>query len=452
MKKLLFSYLTALLIMSSLVSCEAKELKPDRPIVIELEVTPGRQDSILADAGGVSYTMMDAALTFRASLRGTQNYRSGVYVYDSKSVNTYLNEPEKLAARIALLGIKDVYLSASKGAIDGSDAIKRTWTRNFNKAAHQYGLTVWALRLASYAAFASDAIINEECARILAYNNSVASDERFDAVSADWEPHVLKENGADTPAGLNYFWDSSTNYGIGGANDMLLKRTLDMLSLAKQNLNGLPVNEAIHYMYQNNFDTGQLSYGSSLQFLNQCSYVTVMCYTDTKEKVWSRGLSPIENAQTKNKSVSICIKTSLNTYGDGGNASTSLHPKGWTYLIEALNYFYSQGASKPAFRGIDFFEFEGLEIMWQSVKTVTKTEIPDISDINVAFDNVSGWLMFPNHEGNYRVVVFSANGESVMSETFNNTGKIQTSHLSTGTYIVRITDVSGLIKTIKFAK
>ncbi|MPN23609.1 hypothetical protein SDC9_171001 [bioreactor metagenome] len=233
---------------------------------------------------------------------------------------------------------------------------------------------------------------------------------------------------------------------------MLLKRTLDMLSLAKQNLNGLPVNEAIHYMYQNNFDTGQLSYGSTLQFLNQCSYVTVMCYTDTKEKVWSRGLSPVENAQSKNKSVSICIKTSLNTYGDGGNASTSLHPKGWTYLIEALNYFYTQGASKPAFRGIDFFEFEGLEIMWQSVKTVTKTEIPDISDIKVAFDNVSGWLMFPNHEGNYRVEVFSANGESVMSETFNNTGKIQTSHLATGTYIVRITDASGLFKTLKFAK
>ena len=59
----------------------------------------------------------------------------------------------------------------------------------------------------------------------------------------------------------------------------------------------------------------------------------------------------------KTKKVSICVKTILNTYGDGGDTSTSLYPKGWDYLIESMNYFYSQGATKPAFRGIDFFEF-----------------------------------------------------------------------------------------------
>jgi hypothetical protein len=395
MRKLACINFSFFLILSSLISCEAEEPKTNWPIVIEIETTPGKQDTLLAAASGVSYAMMDAAVAFRSTLRGEQNYRSGIYVYDSKSVNSYINEPAKLAARIALLGIKDVYLSASKGAIDGSDETKRMWTKNFNKAAHQYGLTVWALRLASYAAFANDVLITDECARVLAYNNAVNLNERFDAVSADWEPHVLKENGADTPAGMNYFWDSNTNYGIGGSNDMLLKRTLEMLSLAKQNLNDLPVNEAIHYMYQNNYNAGQLSYGSTLQFLNDCSYVTVMCYTDTKEKVWSRGLSPVENAQSKNKSVSICIKTSLNTYGDDGNASTSLHPKGWAYLLEALNYFYTQGASKPAFRGIDFFEFEGLEIMWQGI-------------------------------------------------TNNNTNEISTAHLPKKTHIIRLTEASKL--------
>lgn len=359
-KGLLFFMLTV-----SGSSCKLEEPDINNPIMIEIETSTGRQDSLLADAAGISYEMMGAALPFRAALRNEKSYRSAVYVYDSKSVTTFLENPTQLAARIALLGIKDVYLSAGRNAMSGSDEVRANWLKLFNKAAHEYGLKVWALRLASYAQFADDKLILEECARILNFNNTVASGERFDGVSADWEPHVLKEGGANTPPGMTYFWDSSKNYGKGGSNDMLLKRTLDMLKLAQVNLNELPLNEAIHYMYQNNFNAGNLSYGSTLQFLEYCEFVTVMCYTDTREKVWSRGLSPIENAKSKPKSVSICIKTSLNTYGDDGDVTTSLHLKGWTYLVNALNYFYTEGATKPAFRGIDFFEYEGLEIMWR---------------------------------------------------------------------------------------
>ncbi len=346
-------------------SCKTEEPDINNPVMIEIETSIGRQDSLLADAAGISYEMMNAALPFRAALRNEHQYRSAVYVYDSKSVTTFLDNPKQLAARIAMLGIKDVYLSASRNAMSGTDIIRTNWLKIFNKHAHEYGLKVWALRLASYAQFANDQLIIDECEQLLAYNNTVFPDERFDGVSADWEPHVLKEGGVNTPSGMNYFWDSSKNYGIGGSNDMLLKRTLEMLKLARANLNGLPLNEAIHYMYQNNFNSGNLSYGSTLQFLESCEFVTVMCYADTREKVWSRGLSPIENAKSKPGSVSICVKTSLNTYGDDGDVTTSLHLKGWTYLINALNYFYTEGATKPAFRGIDFFEYEGLEIMWR---------------------------------------------------------------------------------------
>ncbi|MDO9633700.1 MAG: hypothetical protein Q7J05_01485 [Paludibacter sp.] len=364
-KRLLYTRLLLFMFIILSSSCNTEEPGINHPILIEIETSFGRQDSLLADAAGISYDMMEAAIPFRTALRNDQLYRSAVYVYDSKSVTTFLDKPQQLAARIAMLGIKDVYMSASRNAMSGSDEIRANWLRLFNKAAHEYGLKVWALRMASYAQFADDNLIIEECARVLAFNSAVAPGERFDGVSADWEPHVLKEGGANTPPGMTYFWDSSKNYGIGGSNDMLLKRTLEMLKLARNNLNGLPLNEAIHYMYQNNFNSGNLSYGSTLQFLNDCEYVTVMCYTDTKEKVWSRGLSPVENAKSKPKSVSICIKTSLNTYGDDGDVTTSLHLKGWTYLINSLNYFYTQGSSKPAFRGIDFFEYEGLEIMWR---------------------------------------------------------------------------------------
>jgi hypothetical protein len=345
-------------------ACQGEEEKA--PSIIEVETTPEKQDTLLAQMAGISYDLMDEAIRFRSALQKNKTYRSGVYVYDSKSITTFKNHPEQLAARIALLGIKEIYLSISKTAIDGSDTNKYGWLKKFNRTAHQYGLIVNALRLESYNHFVSDDLIREECERIVNYNNIVASTERFDAVSADWEPHVLTKNGNDTPGELTYFWDSNTNYGIGKANDKLLQRTLEMLHLAKQNLNGLPVNEAIHYMYQNNFNAGLLSYGSTLQFLNECDFVSVMCYTNTKEAIRQRSITPLDNAQAKPQSVSICIKTSLNTYSDGGDTSTSLQPKGWEYLLESLAYFYNQAASQNAFRGIDFFEYEGLEKMWWS--------------------------------------------------------------------------------------
>lgn len=450
-RSILYIFSIAVVVISS-VSCKAEELKPITPIVIEIKTTPGKQDTLLANAAGVTYKMMDAAIRFRSTLKLDQNYRSGVYVYDSKSVTTYLDNPSKLAARLALLGLKDVYMSASKGAVDGSDATRYTWTRNFNKAAHLYGLTVWALRLTSNSAFVSDAAITDECSRILAFNLGVASTEKFDAVSADWEPHVLKQDGADTPSGLQYYWDSNTNYGIGGSNDMLLKRTLDMFTLAKKSLGTLPINEAIHYMYQNNYNSGQLSYGNTLQFLTSCDYVTVMTYTDTKEKVWSRGISPVDNASGKIKKVSICIKTSMNTYGDGGDTSTSLYPKGWDYLLESLSYFYSQGVSKPGFRGIDFFEFEGLEQMWTSTDTSTKIIQQPAVKSKIAYDQQTGYLQFSEVTLNSRLEVYSINGTQLINKSVSDSGTVSVNQLPKGNYIVKLSSYSGYPSSLKFSK
>jgi hypothetical protein len=346
-------------------SCNPVDEQPDtdKPAV-EIAISQGRQDSIWAETAGISYQKMREAVEFRSTLKNSEGYRAGIYIYDLRSIDTYIDDPKKLVARLALFGFNDLYLSVSKNAISGADDRKYQWIKSFNKSAHQLKMTVWALRFAFNEAFVNDDLIVEECAKILEFNRNVETDERFDAVMADWEPHVLKENGADTPSNLNYFWDSNKNYGIGKSNDRLLKRTLDMLTLAKENLNGLALSEAIHYMYQNNCDAGLLSFGSTLQFLNPCVFVSVMCYTDVKEAVWHKALAPVQNASARNKSVSVCIKTSINTHGDEGNLSTSLYPKGWNYLLETVDYLYTQGATEPAFRGVDFFEYEGLETMW----------------------------------------------------------------------------------------
>lgn len=71
----------------------------------------------------------------------------------------------------------------------------------------------------------------------------------------------------------------------------------------------------------------------------------------------------LRNAVNFPKSISIAIKTSLNTYGSEG-PSTSFQPQGWDYLIEGIQFLIESASHYPAFRGVDVFEFQGLEKMW----------------------------------------------------------------------------------------
>ncbi|MDO9633705.1 MAG: T9SS type A sorting domain-containing protein [Paludibacter sp.] len=426
-------------------------------VTLEHHVDPVSQDTSLAVIGEISAGMLERSLNFRLAIRAEEGSRSGVYIYNSRSITTYLSNPVKLAARIALLGIKDVYLSATAGSLTGSDAARYNWIKNFNQAAHEYGLKIWALRLANYNHFVNDNLILQDCAQVLAFNNGVAPAQRFDAVSADWEPHVLKEGGSDTPSSLTYFWDSNNNYGIGNSNDLLLQRTHNMLALAKNNLNGLPLNEAIHYMYQNNFNAGLLSHGSTPQFLNDCEYVTAMIYTDTREKVWQRGLSVIDSANDYPASVSICVKTSLNTYGDGGDETTSLHPKGWAYLVDAMHYLYSQGAVKPAFRGIDFFEFEGLEMMWDDGGTpISITTLQNAKDFQadklMSYNKVTSSLVFKAFDADARFELFTLQGQLLQIKSIDGAEEVSLIHIPDGCYIARLIFDAGLPVQYKFIK
>lgn len=426
-------------------------------VVLEQNVEPVSQDTALAVTGQVSEGMLDRALNFRDAIKFEESYRSGVYVYSSRSMTTYLNNPAKLAARIALLGIKDVYLSATASSLTGVDAIRYQWVRNFNHSAHEYGLKVWALRLANYNHFVDDNLILQDCAQVLQFNNGVTASQRFDGVSADWEPHVLKEGGDNTPSSLTYFWDSNNNYGIGNSNDLLLQRTHNMLSLAKNNLNGLAINEAIHYMYQNNYNAGLLSYGSTPQFLQDCDFVTTMIYTDTREKVWQRGLSVIDSATDYPASVSICVKTSLNTYGDNGDASTSLHTQGWGYLVDAMYYFYAQAAPKTAFRGIDFFEFEGLEMMWDdggipiNITTLHETEDLQLNKL-MSYNTLNATLDIGMIKQSAMLELFSIHGQKLLNQIIVNEEKISLEKFPSGSYIARLKFNAGIPVQYKFIK
>ncbi len=347
----------------------------ETPDPTEIDI-PGRitdADALLKTAGGTTDNMVQKAVAFRTrtgvgndiKAAVTGGKYAGVYIYDSKSVKKYKSEPLKLAARLALLGFTDVYLSTTNNALNGTDATALAWLRQFNQKMNDYGIRVHALRLSNTSAYVAATSVYNDADAIKAYNASaIVPAQRFYGASADYEPHVLKQGGADTPAGLTDHWNSDTGYTVGGANDKLLKKTMEILSLAQSELDPLPLSEAISHAYQPKVNEGRLQWGSAAQFLIPCDHILVMCYNNKKDNIWSR-VSPVVAATSKAHSVALCVKTSVNTYGDEGQLATSLQPEGWAYLLSSLEYFATKGVNSTPYKGVCFFEFEGLEQMWE---------------------------------------------------------------------------------------
>lgn len=361
--KYLTQYILLIALCLAAIACE-EEKKYNQILAEEEETQVSARDSALIIDGYITDQMYNKAVVFRNAAHTNSNPLS-VYVYQARSVAKYRDNPEKLAARLLILGFSDIYLSATNNMLNGLDTDFYEWTRRFNATIHTYGAKVHALRFSGTGLFVNPDKITEDAQSIHSFNNRVADKEQFDAATADLEPHMLSEGGPDTPKELEVFWDSTNGYGIGNSNDILLGKTLEILSLARQQLEDMPLSEAIGFFWQSRYNDGLLSQGSTKDFLESCNPLIVMSYHNTKEGIWNRSVPVLEDAKNEKESVFIGIKTSINTYGDNGDETTSLQPQGWAYLLESLEYLYKQSQSYPAYKGICIFEFEGLETMWE---------------------------------------------------------------------------------------
>lgn len=310
-------------------------------------------DAVVARAE-VTEQMLSKAEAYRMhALSADRALDNGIYVYTA-TVNSYAAAPERLAARIALLGFRSVYLSPGRARIASADR----WLRRFVAACSADGIRVYALRLSDAEMIAaSDSAIAAEVGLVTGYNGRVADNERFAGIAADLEPHTYKH---DT-AGTGCCWNSAEGYGKGGANDRLLAMTVDRLSHAAGLLHaaGLELLEAVWYNYQLHWDSGELSCGSVAQFLDGgCDRLSDMVYRNTTASIWEKS-EPVLRAATKPASVSTCLKTATN-----GEASSTLHHNGWSALLETVATIRDRSLAYDSFRGIDIFTYEGLETMW----------------------------------------------------------------------------------------
>lgn len=315
-------------------------------------------------ASGYSSAEISKAASFRSDV-SDKGFRTAVYVYTS-TYEKYSMQPETLAARLALLGFKDVFLSAPSVALLGTSEIglsRRDWTRRFITAVHGYSMKAYAMRISDVNIFLDETLVDPEVSGVMDYNGGSTSTAHFDGIVADLEPQMMKSGQA--PAGSKYIWNGTSGYGKDGQNDNLVKIAIDRLTRADRLMGSLELDEAYFCPLQQKYDLGLLNWGSVIQFLGCCNHVNLMAYSNTSDKILSYANPCLNSAKAGGykKSIYITVKVAINTSGDNGDTSTSLQPSGWSGMLSTVKAVISAASLNASFRGMAFFQFDGFEQM-----------------------------------------------------------------------------------------
>lgn len=313
----------------------------------------------LIEIADIDSSLLKRAKAFRNVILDTDyRTRNAVYVYSAMEV-PYNDNPEKLAARIAILGFKDIYLNPGKTAFTNPN----TWIRSFISTCTNYGIKVYAQQIsvnsANYAAILDSTEISDNVSIIARYNSAVKKDQRVFGISTDIEPHVLKSDAANL--GLIYFWGNSN-----AEEDTLLLWSQNRLGYTKYMMSffsdKLTLSGTIDPQYDIDFNNKKNTYGSSNQFLKKCDWVILKNYYTDATQILENAKISFDNS-SKNRSISIALKVK------GENEDSF---QNWKDLLSAINSLqnfgleYKNDDEKFPYRGIDFFSYDGLENLWNN--------------------------------------------------------------------------------------
>ncbi len=302
----------------------------------------------------LSEKVLERAAEFREAVVDSR-VRNGMYVY-STTVNDYSASPELLAARLAVFGFKDIYLSpgSTSDYKNPSD-----WMKTFIRTCSLLGMDVHAMRLSvvgeNTELLTSESAVDEEVELVVSYNARVATAEKFSGISADVEVHTIK-------SGFSFVWDK------GAQSDTLLRMAQSTLKRANQALKKenpeLKLAEAIAMQYDKYYNAEIFTHGSSSQFLESCDWVILMDYYTVESQYMRYAKASLDNAQ-KDRSVNVAIKVKKNANGTNDYFAT------WDDMMVAVKNLFNGYVSysvngKLPFRGIDFFTFEGFEQLWNN--------------------------------------------------------------------------------------
>lgn len=298
-------------------------------------------------------------------LKAAYGISLAVYVYQ-RTLDQYAGKPTELAKAINDFGFTDVYLNFSRKQVQRRKKLVRD-IKELISALSTYNIKVHALAFTEINTVGDE---QEETLKAFASYQSMASmDERFSGINFDIESHIMRQNRENWKRVSDKYnlqpidWQSDQGCGKNEANSNVMQFVLEQIDEISQKTagNNYIYSQAIGHFYEDRYADGSLSFGGVNDFLKSCDHVIVMNYTDDPQQLVRYSMAELANAN-KPRSVEIAVKTSDNGVGE---LSTSFADEGWTVMMEALVALCEAANPYPTFRGIGFFEYQGLEELWK---------------------------------------------------------------------------------------
>ena len=292
-----------------------------------------------------------------------QNVSSlGVYIY-SRSLEKYNTSKNEMLELCKEIGITEVYMSFSNKSFELDKSNYTKMLQEYIQLFHNNSIKVFALAYGEPDMIIDAEKMNRTTDNIIKYSSSAKF--KFDGVTADLEPHMLKK-GSRWVGNTSIFWSKD---GYGSTNIQLLKLSLERLSSIRKRLNQkLLFSEAVSWIYFKKFapfidriDKNAISL-LNCYLSSGCDFITIMAYRDSPERV-IKSAEYCLNSAKRAESVVVCVKTSIGTQGGGGKA-TSFYNMNRIELREAVCKISKTLGKSSSFRGIAFFEFSGLAAIW----------------------------------------------------------------------------------------
>lgn len=343
------------------------------------------QTTTAKDKAELSLKMKQRAHSFKEALQSSSGKVAAVYIYPFTR-QAYRDKPEKLAARLSLLGITDVYIEVSYEALNIDQAISTSiswdqlstaWFKTFNSELSNYGINSHAQLFGTWELFSTywEKMVNLECDLFVNFQGKVAGNQKFYGIAADIEPHATASKAFDKYEEENYFewrWKHDIGYENGNnVNSEMIRHTYDVLSMIKNKTN-VPLDQATNWAMQLRVDRTvedgkYLTYGNSTDYfdIGKCNTISVMSYRDTKEGTWERFKPSLDNLKKGGAAYNDKAICSIDVYANEGEGGISLYSKGWDYMLGTICYVNEQAQGYDAFAGIAFFDYSGLESLWE---------------------------------------------------------------------------------------
>jgi len=281
-------------------------------------------------------------------------------------ITLYSGRSPELAERCSVLGITDVFIFFDTGNASANNILP-----NFIASFSSRKINSW-LYIDTPRLYAGADVVSACASSVNSFSGKLAADSLFRGLLIYQRPDLVCGTELKYTSKILYKW-SDDSYGKGLDNDMLMKAALEIATAFRRELPPeLEIMQMISPFYDRYFKKGFLDQGASSDFMKSCSKLCLAAFFSDRFQIDENIQEPLRNISVPS-SVFVAVRTYVDIYG-GADREKSLSAKSWFKLTKDLESILKTAHDFKSFRGIAFYDYYGLEKMWEKPESVSANE------------------------------------------------------------------------------